>query len=185
MYNDEVTRAPKDEDELWELLREQFEFVRDVLQNLPAETREEALENAADTKRSRTNLTVVRYRGTSEELDNRDYYLEMGRTLLPYIKGAIKRRKLTPRFVQQWGKVMFCHGYVASYVLDDSDDLAHARAGFKTGKLRSKASQRKWIAHLMISLVDSGWSDLLGFPNSCSPFRRRASCFEHSKDATA
>jgi hypothetical protein len=45
MYNDDVTRLPRDEDELWELLDEQFDFVWHVLRDLKVETREEALEN--------------------------------------------------------------------------------------------------------------------------------------------
>ena len=51
---------------------------------------------------------------------------------------------------------MFCHGYIASFVLDDTDDLVQKRGSIKTGKLRSKDAQRKWIAHIMVPLIDSG-----------------------------
>ncbi|WP_157014356.1 hypothetical protein [Mesorhizobium xinjiangense] len=101
-------------------------------------------------------MAVIRYRDTGGELDQRDHYLEMGRELLPYIHQELDEKKLTPEYVQQWGKIMFCHGYVASYVLDDTDDLSHKRAGQKTGKLRSKDPQRKWIANIMIPLIDAG-----------------------------
>ncbi|MEF2552201.1 hypothetical protein VQ042_12625 [Aurantimonas sp. A2-1-M11] len=46
MYNDDVTRLPRNLDEFWEVLREQFEFVRHVLNDLEVETREEALDNS-------------------------------------------------------------------------------------------------------------------------------------------
>ena len=51
----------------------------------------------------------------------------MGRDLLPYIHQSLDEKKLTPEFVQQWGKIMFCHGYIASYVFDDTDDLLPER----------------------------------------------------------
>ncbi|MEF2549408.1 hypothetical protein VQ045_19900 [Aurantimonas sp. E1-2-R+4] len=161
MYNDDVTRVPRNEDELWEVLREQFEFVRDVLYDLEVETREEALENVhherlPNGRYARGGMNVIRYRGTCVELGQRDHYLAMGRDLLPYIEQAIDQRQYTPDFVQQWGKIMFCHGMVAAFVFDDTDDLAHDRAGWITGQKRSKDAQRKWIAHLMIPLVDKG-----------------------------
>ena len=63
---------------------------------------------------------------------------------------------MTPEFVQQWGKLMFCHGFIASYVLDDSDPLVLKRAGHKTGKKRSKDAQRKWLAHILLPLMEAG-----------------------------
>ena len=50
MYNDDVTRVPCGEDELWEVLEEQFEFVCDVLRDLKVETREDALRNVHHQK---------------------------------------------------------------------------------------------------------------------------------------
>ena len=101
-------------------------------------------------------MGVIRYRDTGEQLDQRDHFLAMGRDLLPYIHQLLDEKKLTPEFVQQWGKIMFCHGYIASYVFDDTDGLALKRAGVKTGKLRSKDTQRKWLAHILLRLIDGG-----------------------------
>lgn len=161
MYNDDVTRLPRNLDEFWGDLREQFEFVRRVLYELEVETREEALDNSFHHVSDRgavhrDGMIAIRYRSIGADLDQLDHFLAMGRDLLPYIDQAIDERQFTPEFVQQWGKIMFCHGYVAGFVFDDSDDLAHHRAGHKTGQIRSKDAQRKWIAHIMLPLMDGG-----------------------------
>lgn len=160
MYNEDVARLPKNRKDLWCVLREQFEFVEQVLHRTPVETREEALANSRHRQENgsvlRAGMNAVRYRNVSNGLDSREHFLEMGRELLPYIAQALDREEWTPEFVQQWGKIMFCHGYVASYVLDDSDDLGNLRGGLRTGKLRSRDAQKKWIAHHLIPLLDAG-----------------------------
>ena len=159
MYNDNVLRIPADEADLWKVLQEHFVLVRDALE-MPVETKEQALDvdyqRTEQAKLARISGGLIRYRDVSEENNQRDYYLEMGLSLIPYIKGALAERKLTPEFVQQWGKIMFCFGYVASHIFDDSDDLALMRAGLTRGRQRSKDAQRKWIAHIMIPLIDGG-----------------------------
>lgn len=156
MYNDEVNRLPSSEAEMWDVLGEQFEFARMVLAETPVETREEAL-SGSSWKRSVPGF-AIRYRGVSEENDLREHYLEMGQGLLDPVAEAISARQMTPEFMQQWGQLMFCHGYLASYALDDSDDLAHQRAGYRTAEKRSKDSQRHWLARLIVPLVDRGMS---------------------------
>ncbi len=159
MYNDNVLRIPADEADLWKVLQEQFVLVRDALE-MPVETREQAFDieyqSTPQAKLARISGGLIRYRDVSEENNQRDYYLEMGLDLIPYIKDALKERKLTPEFVQQWGKLMFCFGYTVSHIFDDSDDLALMRAGLRRGRQRSKDAQRKWIAHIMIPLIDGG-----------------------------
>jgi hypothetical protein len=161
MYDDEITRIPRSENELWDILEKQFEFIRLVLWETPVETEEDALNRKYDQRADGTfsknrGMTVIRYRGRNEHYDQRNHYLDMGRELLPYIHQAIDQRTLTPEFVQQWGKIMFCHGYIASYYFDDTDDLSHTRAGHVTGRKRSKHAQRKWLAHLFTHLMDQG-----------------------------
>ena len=161
MYDDDSIRIPTDEAELWTILRYHYDLARMVLLDSAVEGREEALglidnEESRQKKRLKGLSAVIPYRGTSPEMDNRDHFLEMGCDLLPYIERGLEERILTPQFVQQWGKLMFCHGFIASYALDDSDPLANRRAGHKTGKKRSKGPQRKWIAHIMIPLLDRG-----------------------------
>jgi hypothetical protein len=142
-------------------LERQFEFIRFLLWDTPVETKEDALKRKYDLGEDgkfdgRMGMAVIRYHDVHEDYDQRDHYLEMGRELLPYINQAIDDRTLTPEFVQQWGKIMFCHGYIASHYFDDADSLAHTRAGHVTGRKRSKDPQRKWLSHLVISLMAQG-----------------------------
>lgn len=154
MYNEDVTRIPKDEPDMWELLWQQFEYVRHVLWDLPVESKEEALANIHhrefEEKTYRAGMEVIRYRDTGNELDQRDHFLAMGRELLPYIHQALDERQFTPEFVQQWGKVMFCHGYIASYVFDDTDDLLPERNRKRSADLADRTPQRVFLARLIL-----------------------------------
>lgn len=154
MYNEDVTRIPKDESDMWELLWQQFDYVRYVLWELPVEDKEEALANIHhrefDEKFYRSGMDVIRYRDTGNELDQRDHFLAMGRELLPYIHQALDQRQFTPEFVQQWGKIMFCHGYIASYVFDDTDDLLPERNRKRSAHLADRTPQRVFLARLIL-----------------------------------
>lgn len=158
MYDDTVTRTPADEDEMWDVLWEQFEHVHYVLWQLPVETREDALSNkyhrGPDGKAQRDGMHVVRYRSESGELGQRDYFLKMGRELLPYVHQTLDERKLTPEFMQQWGKIMFCHGYIASYVFDDTDDLFGERNRRKGALVSDRTPQRVFLARLLLWFMD-------------------------------
>lgn len=158
MYNEDVTRIPTDESDMWGVLWEQFEYISNILWNLPVETKDEALKNAhhhkADGNIDRSGMRVIRYRGTSKEVDQRDHYLSMGRELLPYIHQTLDERKLTPEFVQQWGKIMFCHGYIASYVFDDTDDLLPERNRKLSAELTDRTPQRVFLARLILWFMD-------------------------------
>lgn len=159
MYNDDVLRIPADEADLWKILQEHFDLARYVLE-MPLETKEQAFDvdfqSTSDAQRARGSMGLIRYRNVSEENDQREYYLNIGLELIPFIKEALKIQRLTPELVQQWGKLMFCHGYIATHVFDDGDDLAQTRGGLKRGRQRSKDAQRKWIAHIIIPLIDGG-----------------------------
>jgi hypothetical protein len=37
-----------------------------------------------------------------EDLDSRDYFLELGREFLPKVERQIKSRELTPKFDKDW-----------------------------------------------------------------------------------
>ena len=94
------------------------------------ETREEALGGALRGGNFKdASLSFIRYRGVREDLDSRDYFLELGRRFLPEVEQQIKARKLTPKFAKDWGVVMMCHGFISAHILDDSDGLSHNRAG--------------------------------------------------------
>jgi hypothetical protein len=150
-FYDSLARDPKTEDEFWKIIEETFVQVEPTLTDYPVETREEALEPQRYAPGD-----LIRYRGASEDYDSRDYFLELGRKFVPGVKRQIKRRRLTPKFAKDWGVVMMCHGFIAAHVLDDSDALGHVRAGLQSGKSRSRDSQRKWIAHQLLPLIDQG-----------------------------
>lgn len=158
MYSDDATRIPANEVELWDVLWEQFEFVRHVLWELELETGEEALAEVhhkrEDGTISRVSMGGIRYRDTGDELDQRDYYWKMGRELLPYIHQALDEKKLTPEFVQQWGKIMFCHGYLASYVFDDTDDLLPKRNRIKGTRATKRTDAHVFLARLLLWFMD-------------------------------
>jgi hypothetical protein len=99
-------------------------------------------------------MNVVRYRGTSDELAQRDHFLAMGRDLLPYIDQAIDERQLTPEFVQQWGKIMFCHGMVAAFVFDDSDDLALEHNRRRGSEASKREARHVFLARLILWFMD-------------------------------
>ena len=163
MYNEDTTRLPNSEKDFWKLLRDQYDYAEMVLLDSLVQDEDEALD-LVDTEESRAKKrlkaigAVIPFRGTSYSLDNRDHFLDMGRDLLPYIRRALDEQTITPEFVQQWGKLMFCHGFIASYVLDDSDPLILKRAGHTTGKKRSKNAQRKWLAHIILPLMKAGFT---------------------------
>lgn len=143
MYNEDATALPRDDDHFWEMVEDNFEFARHVLEDYPLETRQEALEHGR-----KPAFHVLAYRGTSEEMDQRDYYYEMGNSLLSDVRTLIERRELSLEFVQQWGKLMFCHGMLATYVFDDADPLAAARGAHESAKARSPEKHRRWLAHV-------------------------------------
>ena len=161
MYDEFSIAFPKDEDHLWEMIEFNFEHARHVLEDYPVETYEEAIRGTfralAGGKFSLSPFRVLAYRDQGEDgYDQRDYCIELGRSTLPVVAEMIKACKLTPEFFQSWGILQFCHGYLASHLFATKEDLASKRAGIKTGNQRSKYQQRKWIARIMLPLVERG-----------------------------
>ena len=148
-FIDDLARDPKSEEEFWTIIEETFVQVEGALTAYPAETREEAL---AGTLRGGNfkdaSLSFIRYRGVRDDLDSRDYFLELGREFLPKVERQIKARKLTLKFSKDWGVVMMCHGFISAHILDDSDGLDRVRAG-QSG---NRNAQRKYVAHRKRSL---------------------------------
>jgi hypothetical protein len=123
----------------------------------PAETREEALAGTLrDDKFKDASLSFIRYRGVREDLDSRDYFLNLARKFVPEVKRQIRSQRLTPQFAKDWGVVTMCHGFISAHILDDSDGLSHFRAGRKWGKTRSKYPQKKWMARQILAIMETG-----------------------------
>jgi hypothetical protein len=143
-FHDHLARDPHSEEEFWTIIEETFAEVTSVLTDYPVETEEEALAGTLRGDKFRDiALSIIRYRGVDETIDSRDYFLELGRRILPDVKRQIKARKLTPKFAKDWGLVMMCHGFIASHILDDSDGFSHNRAGLLSAARR--ASRRRLV----------------------------------------
>src|SRR3984885_12037643 len=159
-FEESWARDPKNDNDFWNIVEETFSMVAYVLHEHRVETREEAL---AGTLRLGGGGTftdpiadIIRYRGVDKDVDSRDYFLSLGRKFLPRVKRQIGSRRLTPKFAKDWGVVMMCHGFISAHILDDSDGLRHLRAGQKSGKIRSKDTQKKWVAHQILAMMESG-----------------------------
>jgi hypothetical protein len=156
-FYDDLARDPKSKEEFWTIIEETFEQVQGALTDYPAETREEALDGALRGDNFKdASLSFIRHRGVREDLDSRDYFLELGRRVLPEVALQIKARKLTPKFAKDWGVVMMCHGFISAHILDDSDGFSHVRAGLKSADIRNREAQRKWIARQILPLLKPG-----------------------------
>jgi hypothetical protein len=154
-FSDDLARDPKSEEEFWAILEETFTQVEATLTAYPVETREEALKGTLRNGNFRdTSLSFIRYRGVDKDIDNRDYFLELGQRVLPDVERQIKARKLTPKFAKDWGVIMMCHGFIASHILDDSDGLSHSRAGLRSVASRSTDAQKKWVAHQILGFMN-------------------------------
>lgn len=159
MYNDEWTEPPANEAAMWETFEDILDAIASDL-SLPLETRVDALEDRyhrlPDGSVRRDALGTIRYRKVSEQSDGREHFLEMARNLLPRIAKELSARRLTPHFVHGWGQLLFCHGYVASHVLDDGDHVEQQRrrhAGSKT--VRDEAGVlNAYIATLVLWFMD-------------------------------
>jgi hypothetical protein len=140
-FDDVLARDPKSEEEFWTIIEETFVQVQSVLTDYLVETREEALAgNLRGGNFRDTAVSVIRHRGVDETIDSRDYFLELGRQVLPDVERQIKARKLTPKFAKDWGVVMMCRGFISAHILDDSDGLSHNRAGLRSVESRSTPS---------------------------------------------
>ena len=152
-FYDDLARDPTSAEEFWAIIGETFVQIEGALTAYPAETRQQALAGTlrgGDFKDA--SLSFIRYRGVREDLDSRDYFLELGRRFLPEVERQIKDRQLTPKFAKDWGVVMMCHGFISAHILDDSDGLDRVRAG-QSG---NRNAQRKYVAHQMIREIDRG-----------------------------
>jgi hypothetical protein len=138
-------------------LEEQFSFVQHVFEDYPVETREDALAEIFRKQpeappghkpriRSDHGVTAaIKHKGVSADYDNRDQFIELGRSLLAPVRNAIATREITPALIQQWGMLTFCHGYTAAHIFDDTDAFAQVRGEIKSRKSRTKTEQAAWL----------------------------------------
>jgi hypothetical protein len=143
-FGDVLARDPKSKEEFWSIIDETFVQVKGALTDYPVETRDQAL---AGTLRGGNfkdaSLSFIRHRGVREDLDSRDYFLDLGYRVLPEVAQQIKARKLTRKFAKDWGVVMMCHGFISAHILDDSDGLYTLRTSMRGGEGRRLGAERK------------------------------------------
>lgn len=159
MYSQDETAVPKDLNHFWEMAERNFESAQHVLEDYPLESKEDAVQDEHHAP-----MLVIAYRNVSSDYDQRSHYFEMGRSLLPEVRRLLDLRQLSPEFCQQWGKLMFCHGFIASYVFDDSDDVAPERNAQKSAAVRSPDLHQRWLAHLF------GMEPFAGLPRETADY---------------
>lgn len=142
MYDDHFLEVPKDADQFWLIVNENFEFARHVLEDYPLQSKEDAIEGRLPS------FLVIRYQGTSEEMNQRDHFYKIGNDLIPEVARFISSRTMDIEFCHQWSKLMFCHGFIASYVFEDADAMATARGNRRSAEARSPIAPKTWLAHV-------------------------------------
>ncbi len=143
MYNDDLIAIPKDNEHFWKMAEENFEFARHVLEDYHLQTRDEAISDEQTPA-----FLVLAYRPSEEGMDQRDYCYQLGRSLLPKVKALLEHRKFTAEFVQEWGKLMYCHGVMVPYIFTEKDTLSESRRAVKSAAKRSTLTHRQWLAHI-------------------------------------
>ena len=121
-----------DDAHLWRRLREIWRVVHTDMIGVHFETEQEALDKvyrkALDPSDMRIDsLNVARYRETDDR-ENLAYFHEMGLRALGETEIAIRKRRLTPRFLDQWSVLLSCHGFVVAAMMARGDDMQSRRA---------------------------------------------------------
>jgi hypothetical protein len=161
MYAPEFTDLPQDEEHFWEMAEQNLEFAWHVLNDHPLETKEDALSSkyrsaGTDGKIFLPGLAVVAYRRGTDAMDQRDYFFELGRRLLPIVTDMVNAREMTPEFVQLWGVLHCCHGYIASYLFDDGDNFSQNYGARDRAKSISVDAKRTWVARILRRELSAG-----------------------------
>jgi hypothetical protein len=147
-----------DDEHLWERLREIWLVVDADLSLVHFETEQEALDKkfrkSLDPRHARIDsLNVARYRETDDR-ENLLLFHKMGLDALRETHVAIRKRRLTTAFLNQWSILMECHGFVVASMMARGDDLQSKRAGWVTAQAVNKDPQRKWVAHALARLMN-------------------------------
>lgn len=152
MYDDDHLATPTGEEDFWEKVRWNFALARHVLEDYRVETREDALERDGRS----LPMSVIAYREITDEFDQREYFLELGRETLPKVRELLERREFTITFAHEWGKLQCAHGYLAACIFDNSDSMANSRAALKSAATRALPAQKKWVAAIVLQALSRG-----------------------------
>ena len=146
-------------EELWENMRSLYSNLREVIENTQFEGFEEARDRSTaswfddDIGQSVRPWLLIPYRKTVDQESLHRFY-DKAKSLIPHLDHCFDQKELTVQFLHSWG--VFCQsaGYVNAVYMSVGDDLGHIRSGEVTKRKRSRHAQKKWLAHLILKLVD-------------------------------
>lgn len=160
MYDEIFTQKPIDDDHFWEMVESNFDHARHIIDDFHVESEQEAIDatfRRAGNEKIRLNpFTVIAYRRGDQGYDLRDYCLDLGRKALLDVEKGIEGRILTSEFVQSWGILQYCHGYLSSLVFETNDGLGSVRGGLRKAQNVSVDQQRIWMAKFIVEEVRKG-----------------------------
>ncbi len=81
---------------------------------------------------------------------------EQARAAIPELRALFKARAATPEFLLQWGVFQYCCGFVNAAYFSRGDDLGPIRSSRRGAQAKSKSSQHKWVAHLLLRQIEAG-----------------------------
>lgn len=161
------------EEKFWEEIEFELEGVNRLLTLVHVETLEEGVEGTFRKAKGKDigGMEVIRRRNITHSFDQLDYYIELGRTLLPYAWDLFHARQLTFEFVRIWTDLQACHGFLIAHYMDNSDDLTSQRGGAKVPK--EIALQKKWLCHYLAPRIRAGMTKVDAMDEAVEEIRAR------------
>ena len=145
----------------WRELERVFEDLRDLIETVRPETRDEAIDRTYPEWFDPEVGLIVRawllipYR-RSNDPETVMLQLEAARSLVPELERLFERREPTLAFLECWGAFCSTASVIESIYVSEGDDAGPDRAGRAGAKAVSKDRQRRWVAHLLHRLLSQG-----------------------------
>ncbi len=161
------------EKKLWEEIEYELEGVSYLLTTVPVETREEGLKGTLRKSRGKDvgGMEFIRRRNATRSFDQLDYYLDLGRALLPRAWELFETRQLTLEFVRIWTDLQACHGFLIAHYMDNSDDLTSQRGGANVPK--ELELHRKWLCQYLAPRMRAGMTKIAAMDEAVDEIRAR------------
>lgn len=148
-----MSSPPPSDELLWQEFREEFEDLRDLIETVRVETREEAVGQTfprwADPEIGTVPAwLLVPYRNDADA-DRVKSWHEAARSLIPTLEWSLKEQSLTLEFARAGGTFCRAASIVETAYLSEGDEVPAKRSGRAGAKAVTKHAQRKWVAHLL------------------------------------
>ncbi len=98
---------------------------------------------------------LIPFRRTDDAEELRSCF-EQARAAISELRALFKARAATPEFLLQWGVFQYCCGFVNAAYFSRGDDLGPIRSSRRGAQAKSKSSQHKWVAHLLLRQIEAG-----------------------------